>query len=157
MLIRRDARIAQRAKKNGVEFLRKYFDRAPRKRDPFAQKLIRTPIEFYELNWSAGRLHNGENRLDRFRRNLFPNAIARNDRDARHWPAFTQWFDSHEDSSSTTNCLVPGCAKSELNLTPIVPCEPLASQSDPSEAQNRCPAPMAPESCHASKRRPPVR
>src|SRR5260370_22009952 len=55
MLVRRNARIAERSEKNGVEFVAEHFDRTSGKCDAFAQEFIGAPIEFDKLNLSACR------------------------------------------------------------------------------------------------------
>src|ERR1051325_4304728 len=82
VLIGRNARIAKRAKKNGVEFIREHFHRARRERNAFTKKLIGAPIKLHKFNLSACRPDSGANCFDRFRRHLLADAIAWNDRDS---------------------------------------------------------------------------
>src|SRR5882672_7478112 len=54
VLIRRNARIPERAKENGVEFVAQYFDGTDWEAYALAQKLVRAPVEFDEFHGPLG-------------------------------------------------------------------------------------------------------
>ena len=96
VLIRRNARIAESAEKDGIEFVSEHLDGTCRKRDTLTQEFVSAPIEFDELDLSACRLifapNDGANGFDRFRRDFLSDAVAGNHSDARRGAACSQWF-----------------------------------------------------------------
>src|ERR1700674_3037802 len=76
MLIRRDARITERAKENGIKFIAQHFDSARRQAYSLAKILICAPVKPHKFQRPlSGRRHRLQH-LHGLRRDLRPDAVA---------------------------------------------------------------------------------
>src|SRR5437899_3457892 len=89
VLVRWNARVAEGAEEDRIEFGGKHFYGARRKRDAFAKKFNGAPGEFDKLDLSACRPYHSADGLDGFGRNFLADAVAWNYGDASRWTAFT--------------------------------------------------------------------
>src|SRR5216683_6621601 len=101
MLIRRHARVAERAKQNGVKLVAQHFDGPGREGHTFAQILVRAPIKLDKFQAPLGRRGHGFQYLDGLRRNLRPDSVAGNHGDSGRRAAISQRNAGQSLASST--------------------------------------------------------
>ncbi len=82
VLIRGDARIAESAEEDGVEFVAEHFDGALRKGDVFAEEFVGAPIEVNELEGAIVFECRSLNGFDGDRCHFLADAVAGDDGDA---------------------------------------------------------------------------
>ena len=82
VLVSGDARIAQRAKQNGVKIAPKHFGRIGREGCAVPQVTVRAPIEFGERDFPATGSRGGLQYLDGFRNHFLADAVAGDDGNA---------------------------------------------------------------------------
>src|SRR6476620_858724 len=99
MLIRGHAWIAQRSEQDGVKLVAQHFDSAGRQTDALAKVFVGSPVEFDEFDVAFGRPAGGPQHLHGFGRDLFADAVSRNDRDTSRGTTTTQGRLRHASSS----------------------------------------------------------
>ncbi len=83
MLIGGDTGVAERAEKDGVEFVAKHFDCAGREGDIFAEEFVGAPVEVDEFDGAIVLGRGGLNGFDSDGRDFFADAVAGDYGDAR--------------------------------------------------------------------------
>src|SRR5882672_1351963 len=101
VLIRRNARVPERAKKNSVEFIAQHFDGTDWEAYALAQKLVRAPVEFDEFHGPLSWRGNRPQRLHRLRRDFSADAVTRNHGDTSRGAAISQRDAGQALASST--------------------------------------------------------
>ena len=97
VLVGGDARIAESAKEDGVEFVAKHFDSAFGERDFFAEIFVGAPIEVDEFDGAIAFGGGGFDELDGDGSDFFADAVAGDDGDAGFGTAGTERGVGHEE------------------------------------------------------------
>src|SRR5580704_6451642 len=103
MLIRRHARVSERAKKNGIKLVPQHLYCTRGQRDAFPEVLFRAPIEFHEFQRPLGGSSHGLQHFHGFWSDFRTNPIAWDHSDASRWTTISQRNSGQCAASSTTD------------------------------------------------------